>query len=161
MIDMMGNTTYTKEELKARAMSRTAMAGLGLAERLANIERIAYHLLDPKKHPLADPAQVAAIGDMLALQEADYDKEVADNDALKLALEHEAARDRLALPPLNPNDYPDVIDPDTGSPVRNPALVEDDAERAAAQSVIDSASAGTIQLVTDRDAHRASSLQSA
>ena len=138
-IDMNGNETYSKEQLKARAMARLSESGLGLAERLANIERIAYGLLDPIGHPLEDPEQVAAIGALLSTIEEAYEKDISDNALLESALAYEAAEARLAAPALTVTDYPDVPDGETGKAVRNPVLVLDDSERAQAQAITDEA----------------------
>jgi len=88
MIDTMGNTTYPLDVLKARAMARLAESGLGYAERLANIERIVYSLLDPSGHALTDPAQVAGIGKALAAAEVGYTQEIKDNALLVATLRH-------------------------------------------------------------------------
>ena len=169
MIDLLTeNRAYTKEELKARAMSRLSERGLGLAERLANVERIVYSLLDPAGHAIADKAQVAAIGAALATAESGYNTEVSDNAKLATVLEYEAAVTRLAEPVESSTDkdadgnllYPDVpeLDPTTGKPtgkmLLNPAIVTDKAERKAATAVKTAATAATVKLAADRDASR-------
>lgn len=132
---------YSKEELKARAMSRLSERGLGLAERLANLERIAYHLLDPVAHPLVDRSQVDIIGAMLTAVEAGYNVECADNVKLESALAYEVAERRLAWCVLVLSDT-----------VTQEDVNRDAAERAAAQAIITGASIETVNLVVSRRA---------
>jgi len=156
MIDLLSNETFTTDQLKARAMARLAESGLGLAERLANVERVVYSLLDPSGHALSDPVQVAGIGAALAVAEGDYVQEANDNALLIATLKHEAAVDRLARPALLVADYPkvDYIDPLTGKPtgtkIDAPEIVADKAERKAAQATVKIVSAPVKALVAKR-----------
>ena len=90
MIDLITATEcLSKEQLKARAMSRLSESGLGLAERLANMERLAYYLLDPKAFPISDMAQCRAIGGILTQVEKEYTAECADNETLRVVIAYE------------------------------------------------------------------------
>lgn len=142
MIDMIKSTSApTKEDLKARAMSRLSEQGLGLAERLANLERIAYYQLDPVRWPLADRMQVDAIGDALLQVDAEYTQECTDSRTLFEVLSVEAAQTRLAIPELM-----------LSSTATQEQVDADSAERASAQAVIDSASAEVMAVVMARSA---------
>jgi len=156
MIDLMSNKTFTADQLKARAMARLSEQGLGLAERLANVERIVYSLLDPSGHALSDPTQVADIGAALATAESGYVQEAKDNALLIATIEHEAAVGRLAQPALLVADYPkvDAIDATTGKPTGTktdaPEIVADKAERKAAQATVKAVTAPVKALVAKR-----------
>jgi len=161
MIDLMGNTTYTTEELKARAMARLSEQGLGLAERLANLERIAYSVLDPTGHPITDAAQVAGIGAALTAVEDSYKAEFVANGKLLTVIGYEKAQARVAVPALKATDkdadgnllYPLVDNSNPGGTTvlsTNPAIIADQADRTAAHVVVTRASVATKALAIKR-----------
>lgn len=132
-INLMGGTVLTAEDLKSRAMTRLAAQGLGMAERLANVERMAYAQAGLYTPSPAIQAQMDAIGQMLKAEELVYEQEKADTALLAETIDYEAAQRRLALP---------VAGDDL-----------DTAERASAQAVIDSVAAEVAALVAQRAAN--------
>lgn len=149
MIDLNGNTTYTAEDLKSRWQARLAAQGLGLAERLANLERMVYTLSGFYKPSAIEQAQMQAIGTMLQAAEAEWQQEVSDNALLIATLEYEVAQKRLALPALLVADYPPV-DNGQGGTIENPAITNDKEQRTAAQAIITAAPITVTALVAQR-----------
>jgi len=104
-------------------------------------------------------AQLSGVAALMASEEAKWKKEIADNTALTLAIEHEQAKARIAKAVLDPKAvdadgnlmYPKVDD-GTGKMVMNPALITDSSERKAAQVVINAATKATLALVKKRAA---------
>ena len=149
MLDLERDRPFTDEELKARAMARLSAQGAGLAERLANVERLVYNLFDSDKYPLTKKEIVDTLGDILVAADAEYDAEKEQNKRLVKAVEYEQAQRRLAEPEKSKEDFPDVENSE-GGVVENPEIARDRQEREAAQRVIDTADASTIALVTLR-----------
>lgn len=131
-IDLMKNTVYSLEDLKSRAITRLAAHGLGLAERLANVERMVYAHAGAYVPTAEVQAQIAAVGQMLIAEESVYEQEKADTLLLAAAIAYEQAGHRLALP---------VVDGDEA----------DVAARQAARAVIDGAAQGVADLVALRN----------
>ena len=150
MIDLNSNKTFTPSELKARSISRL-QESIGYEELIAALARAVFALR--KEYTLTPEAnaQLSGVAALMAGEESEWIKEIADNTALTLAIEHEQANARLAQPVLIVADYPDVKD-ETGKLVRNPVLVADDNERKAAQAVITGATKATLALVKKRAA---------
>jgi len=156
MIDLTSNRTFTPSELKARSISRL-QESIGYEELIAALARAVFALRkDYTLTPEAD-AQLKGVATLMATEEAEWVKEIADNDALSLAIEYEQAERRVALPALDPKAvddngdllYPDVDD-GSGKLVTNPALVADTDERKAAQALIKGATKATTDLVAKR-----------
>lgn len=143
-IDLKGSEILSAEDLKSRAMTRLAAQGLGLAERLANIERAVYALRGEYTPSAVDEAQIKAIGAMLLAEEAVYLQEKSNTALLAETISYEAAQARIALPTL-------VV----GSEVTQEMVDADTAERAAQQAIIDQAGAAVVELAADRAAARA------
>ncbi|MDD5611986.1 MAG: hypothetical protein PHF75_02980 [Gallionella sp.] len=136
MIDLMGNTTYTADELKARSMSRLAAGGLGYPELVAMLCRAVFALRGEYSLDATTDAQITGIGQALTAEEQQYVDEIKDNDLLKQCLHYEDAQARLSWAAT------------TGS-------ATDAAERAAAQAVVDAAPAPVSTLASTRAAARA------
>ena len=150
MIDLNSNKTFTPSELKARSISRL-QEYIGYEGLIAALARAVFALRNEYTLTPEADAKLSGIAALMAGEESEWIKEIADNTALTLAIEHEQANARMAKPALTIADYPDVKD-ETGKLVRNPVLVANDIERTAAQAVIKSATKATLALVTKRAA---------
>jgi len=148
MIDLTSNKTFTQSELKARSISRL-QESIGYEELIAALARAVFALRkDYTLTPEMD-AQLKGVAALMAAEEAEWVKEIADNTALSLALEYEQAERRIAETVLTAKDYPKVKN-EKGNLVVNPALTNDKAERKAAQAIIDGATKATLALVKKR-----------
>lgn len=138
-IDLMSNTVYSLEDLKSRAMTRLAAHGLGLVERLANVERMVYAHAGAYLPTAEVQAQITAIGQMLIAEEAVYEQEKADTLLLAETLAYESAVDRLALSAL-------VV----GGEITQEQVDFDTDQRATAQVVVSGASQAVVALAAAR-----------
>lgn len=125
----------SREDLKSRACARLAADGLGLQERLANVERVAFMAAGLYTPDAATLAYLQSSAARLISEEATYNQEKSDMALLENVLAYENSQARLAQPALTQDDA---------------GYDADVAERAAAQSVIDSASQSIITLSAQR-----------
>ena len=158
MIDLNSNKTFTPSELKARSISRL-QESIGYEELIAALARAVFALRKEYTLTPETDAKLSGIAALMAGEESEWIKEIADNTALTLAIENEQANTRIAKAALDPKAvdadgnlmYPKVDD-GTGKMVMNPALVTDSSERKAAQAVIRAATKATLALVKKRAA---------
>ena len=153
-IDLMRDVTYTVAQL-VRYENRLIASSLPFGEE-ATVNR-GYSMRDETKPPATPPGLVDRSGaytDHLANVSAHMATMRADNELLIGTLEYERAVDRLAQPPYGgPAEIPGGGEDENGDPIMvpNPEYVKDQAERAAAQSVVDGASVEVIVLYEIRN----------
>ena len=164
-IDLMGNVVLTQHEIDQRVIAEIRRKYTPDDEfKLARISLGAQ--MGRYQPTAAEQAEIDAFEQHVLAARAAGQRMAKDNDLLRRTLELEKAQARLAQPPLDPQAkdangkllYPDVpeIDPVTGKPtgnmLPNPAIVQDQDERAAAQAVVNAAAQDAIGLAAQRAA---------
>jgi len=156
MIDMMRSTPYTDHELRDIMWQRVDQQ-VSAYDRMKLIF-IAIGVALAKYQPTAaEQQEIAKLQTLLETERVNYDKDVADNQLLSDTIDYERALTRLAQPALNPAAtdangnllYPDITLPD-GTTATNPALVQDQQERAAAQAIVDAVTPEILALYDQR-----------
>lgn len=148
-IDLLADVVYTDGDILNRTEAMVRNEFSAEAETILN-RKVTGAALGTYTMTDADRAEIARFAAVTQIASEAGQAARADMVLLRGALAYESAQLRLALPAY---DGPEQIEAD-GAMAINPAYVADRDERAAAQSIIDSAAQNVLDLVAARCTHR-------
>lgn len=150
-IDMMANDVWSEADIvnRTEAMIRSGYPPNveAIINRKATGAALGQYVLSADEQ-----AEIAAYSATSEAARQAGNAARADMALLRKVLDHEAAQRRLALPAVTePATATGTDENGEAIEVANPAIAQDEAERAAAQAVIDAADQATLDLVTLRN----------